>query len=296
MPTQRSSARLSILITGATAGIGRMAALHLARHGHQVFATGRSRAALDTLGAEAGDLELHPLTLDVTRPESIDAARAEVDRLTEGRGLDVLVNNAGYAVPGPLAELSDRNLRAQFDTNVFGLMAVTRAFLPAMIERGQGRILNVSSVSGRTPAPLLGAYHASKYALEALSDSLRMELHPFGIRVVLIEPGTIQTEFAERSAQEIGAARTPDTLYGPVYDRADDLRRGFEKVAVGPACVVDTIERAILARRPRARYVTPARFYLAIVATKIFPTWLVDWVSRRTVGLTPEVLGRLPRP
>src|SRR5687768_17647158 len=146
------------LITGATAGIGRHAALALARAGNRVIATGRREAALAEVVAESGDT-IVPLVLDVDNKASIERAAAAVDELTNGRGLDVLVNNAGYATVGALAELSDEHLRAQFETNVFGLMAVTRAFLPAMLARGQGRVLNVSSVSGRMPAPLLGAYH-----------------------------------------------------------------------------------------------------------------------------------------
>src|SRR5688572_1176943 len=153
---------MTILITGATSGIGRHAALHLARAGHRVIASGRRAAVLADVVAESGGA-ITPLVLDVDDAASIARATTEVEALTDGRGLDVLVNNAGYATVGALAELSDAHLRAQFETNVFGLMAVTRAFLPAMVARGRGRVLNVSSVSGRIPAPLLGAYHGSKY-------------------------------------------------------------------------------------------------------------------------------------
>src|SRR5690349_19373839 len=162
----------TILITGATSGIGRHAALALSRAGHRVLAGGRRADALAELVRESGGA-IAPVVLDVDDPGSIAAAVDEVDRLTAGAGVDVLINNAGYATVGALIELSDAALRAQFTTNVFGLMAVTRAFVPAMVARGRGRVINISSVSGRIPAPVLGAYHASKYAVEALSDALR---------------------------------------------------------------------------------------------------------------------------
>src|SRR5262249_61673087 len=129
----------------------------------------------------------------VTDAASIAAAVAEVDRLTDGHGVDVLVNNAGFAAVCPLSEMSDADLRAQFETNVFGLMAVTRAFLPKMRARGSGRIVNVSSSGGRGTFPLMGAYHAPKYAVEALSHALRPELRALGMQGSVIRPGPIRT-------------------------------------------------------------------------------------------------------
>jgi NADP-dependent 3-hydroxy acid dehydrogenase YdfG len=157
----------TVLVTGATAGIGKHVALDLARRGHRVFATGRNAKALEALRAEATALgtTLVTVALDVTNQASIDEAAAVVKRETAGRGIDVLVNNAGYGQGGPALELDDATLRQQFDTNVFGLMAVTRAFAPEMIARGAGWIVNVSSVGGRVTFPFFGAYHASKYAL-----------------------------------------------------------------------------------------------------------------------------------
>ena len=154
----------TILLTGASSGIGRDTALALARAGHHVIAAARRLPALETLAAEVGGPAgaITPLQLDLDDAASIAAAMLEVDRITGGRGVDALVNNAGFATAGALAELADRELRGQFETNVFGLMALTRAVLPAMLARGAGRIVMVSSVSGRIPAPILGAYHASK--------------------------------------------------------------------------------------------------------------------------------------
>src|SRR3569833_2756663 len=187
---------LTILITGASSGIGRHAAIEHARAGQRARVAARRLAALEELQREA---PVEPLPLDLDDPASIAALVAELERRTEGRGLDVLVNNAGFATAGALAELGDAALRAQFETNVFGLMTLTRAVLPAMLARGAGRVINVSSVSGRIPAPILGAYLASKYAREARWDALRLVLGPFGVRVAVIVPGTSRREFASRA-------------------------------------------------------------------------------------------------
>jgi short-subunit dehydrogenase len=280
-----------VLITGATAGIGKVTALDLATRGYRVFAAGRKKAALAELGKAHANIT--PIELDVTSPDQIGAAHRAILEQTGGYGIDVLVNNAGYATVGPLAELSDSDLRAQFETNVFGLMGVTRTFLNEMFERRSGRVINVSSVSGRVPAPLLGAYHASKYALEAMSDALRMELRPFGIRVVVVEPGTIRTEFASRTIDEAQRARVVRSRYEPIYGLVGDIEKTFDRVAVGPETVVRAIRRAIEKKSPPARIVAPLRFMAVIYAVRLLPTWLVDCVMRSTMGLTTErLLGR----
>ena len=280
----------TILITGASSGIGRAAALALARGGHTVIAAARRRGALDALRDEAPAGKIIPLTLDINDGASIEEAVREVDRLTDSRGVEVLINNAGYATAGALAELSDEALRAQFETNVFGLMRLTRAVLPGMFARKKGRLVNVSSVSGRIPAPMLGAYHASKYALEALSDALRMELHPFGIQVVLVEPGTIRTEFAQRTLSEAESSRIKESRYAPVYARTAELEARFAAMAHGPESVVRAIETAVSSSRPRARYVAPWRFFAAIVLVRLLPTCWVDALMRHVAGLTRAAL------
>ena len=284
---------MTILITGASSGIGRDAALALARAGHHVIAAARRLPALEALRTVAPSIT--PLRLDLDDPASIADAVAEIERLTEGRGLDALVNNAGFATAGALAELPDRELRAQFETNVFGLMTLTRSVLPAMLARGEGRIVNVSSVSGRIPAPILGAYHASKYALEALSDALRMELAPFGVRVAIVEPGTIRTEFASRTLSEASRAREASTRYAAVYERAATLEARFDGLAGGTRPVVRAIERALTSRRPRARYVAPKKFALMIALVRLLPTCWVDAAMQRMFGLTRKQLVSSPR-
>ncbi len=283
---------LTILITGATAGIGRTTALHLARAGHSVIATGRRESALESLREEARGTGLLTLVLDVTKPESIAAARARVDEITDGQGLDVLVNNAGYGLIGPAEMLADADVRAQFDTNVFGLLAMVRAFVPAMRARGAGRIVNVSSVGGRVTFPFMGAYNATKYAVESLSDAMRIELSAFGIKVVLIEPGVIQTEFADVAMATKGETAGP---YAAILANADRVQRRFESTGVGPEHVARAIERAITARRPSARYVVPLRTFLVIVLFRLLPTSWTDAAFRMLAGISARAL-RQPVP
>jgi short-subunit dehydrogenase len=286
----------TILITGATAGIGRHAALYLAERGHRVIATGRNEKALEALRSEGRAVET--VRLDVTNAASIAEAAAQVDRLTEGRGIDVLINNAGYGLAGAMEEITDEDLRAQFETNVFGLMSVTRAFLPAMRRRGSGRILNVSSVGGRVTFPLFGPYHATKYAVEALSDALRMELRPFGIKVVLIEPGPIKTEFSQRSYDLVSRYDKPSSPYASVYARAGEIKQLADKQSVSPEKVSRVMERAIRRRNPRARYVTPFTSRLMLGTLLRLPTGFRDWLMTKVVGLTTKkmVKGAAPLP
>ena len=276
----------SILITGATSGIGRDAALRLARAGQLVLAGGRRPDALAALAAEARG-RLEPVALDVTDPASVAAARAQVERRTGGRGLDVLVNNAGYALPGPLEALAERDLRQLFDTNVFGLLAVTRAFVPAMRERGQGRVVNVGSIMGRVAMPLLGAYNATKHAVAAMTETLRMELAPFGITVVLVEPGALRTGFASRALAGLGPYRDPASPYATALAGTDAAWAWVYRFAPGPAPAGRAIVRAATTARPAARYVVPARNRLVVAALVALPTSAADATKRRIMGLPP---------
>lgn len=283
-----------ILITGATSGIGRHAALALARAGHHVFATGRRQVALDALASEATGLSLDTLVLDVTDAASIDAARLAIEGKTGGHGVDVLINNAGYGVMGPVEEVGAEAVRAQYDTNVFGLLAVTRAFVPAMRARGFGRVVNVSSMGGRVTLPMMGVYNSTKYAVESLSDALRVELRPFGIHVVLIEPGAIRTEFADVAMGSV--EQDPSSPYAAAKANADAMRAKFEAAMVGPEYVTRAILKASLVRSPRARYVTPLSALLTIWLMKLMPTALTDAVVARITGLTRKNLLPVGKP
>jgi NAD(P)-dependent dehydrogenase (short-subunit alcohol dehydrogenase family) len=289
------SKSLSILITGATTGIGRHAALYLASKGHHVIASGRKADLLADLAAEAtrAGLRLDTVRLDVTDARSIDEAVAQVDRLTGGRGIDGLVNNAGYGQPGPLIEVSDAELRQQFETNVFGLMAVTRAFLPQLRGR-RGRLVNVSSVGGRVTFPLFGAYHGSKYAVEAFSDALRNELAPFGMKVVVIEPGPIRSEFGDRALAAAQSFAKPSSPYAPVIARAEEIKAITDKQSASPEVVSRAMERALTSSRPAHRYVVPFTSRLMVFLMRVLPVRWTDSLVRRLAGLTPARLNLLP--
>ena len=174
--------QLRVLVTGASSGIGRAAAVEFARRGHLVFAAARREEVLADLASATPNIEA--VGLDVTDTDSVRHAWAKIEASTGGAGLDVLVNNAGFALTGPVELLSDEDVRRQFATNVFGLLTMTRTVLPAMRARGTGRIINISSLVGRTSVPFMGVYGATKYAVEALSDALRQEVAGFGIKVV----------------------------------------------------------------------------------------------------------------
>lgn len=289
-----------VLITGATAGIGRHAALHLAKLGLWVIATGRKREALDALARDAKGSRLDVVELDVTDPESIARAQAEIDRLTDGHGVDVLINNAGYGMAAPLIETTDEDLRRQYDTNVFGLMAVTRAFAAKMIERRRGRIINVSSVGGRVTLPFFGAYNSTKYAVESLSDALRVELGALGIQVALIEPGPIRTEFSGKTMEYVQRYANEESPYAAVYARAREIREITDARSAGPECVTRAIAHAVTARRAHPRYTMPVSSRLFLWLVSWLPTRVMDALFRRALGLNeralsaPRLAGRAP--
>ncbi len=240
-----------------------------------MIATGRRADALDTLLAEAADLDLHVQPLGVTDPSSIAAAHARVLALTDGHGVDVLVNNAGYGQAGAVMDVSDTLVRRQYDTNVFGLLAVTRTFATEMMARGAGRIINVSSIGGRLSMPLTGVYTSTKFAVEGLSDAMRIELAPMGIRVVVVEPGAINTRF-NATLTQTSAQMPSDSPWSSIYDASDALIASFESAAPGPAPVSRAITKAAESRWPRARYVAPG--YLAPVVSLVarLPSLVVD--------------------
>ncbi|HEY5289158.1 MAG TPA: SDR family oxidoreductase [Caulobacteraceae bacterium] len=214
---------LNVLITGANSGFGLLTAAAFARAGHKVHAGMRNpaRAAdLEALAAEG--LPVTPVMLDVCDEESISRA---VHHASQSAPIDMLVNNAGFEVAGPVEHLSDDSLRLQFDTNVLGVVRMVRAVAPAMRERGEGLIVNLSSVAGHISAPFTGAYSASKHAVEALSEALWFELRPFGVRVVLVEPGGFETNFGANVIVE--PAYGQDSPYRPLAARFTEAMAGF---------------------------------------------------------------------
>jgi short-subunit dehydrogenase len=294
-----SQSAKTVLVTGATAGIGRMTAIYLAKLGHHVIATGRKPAELAKLHAEASadttvKGKLDTLLLDVTSLVSIAAAAQEVERLTHGRGLEVLVNNAGFGVLGPTSEISDAEMRRQYETNVFGLMNVTRAFLPKMMERRAGRIINVSSVGGRITLPYFGVYNSTKYAVESLSDAMRYELRPFGIDVTMIEPGVIRTNFEATAVGNLAQFAT--TPYKVAVEKYEQMSKMADRFASNPIVIAKAIARAVNARRPAARYVAPFSTNFVILFARLFPTRVWDWAMRKVGFLNATSLGLTGRP
>lgn len=283
-----SNTSKTILITGATAGIGRFTALHLAKLGFHVIASGRKVDELKKLEAEAGSLDLATIVLDVTSATSIAAAVVEVDGLTKGKGPDVLVNNAGFGILGPTSEISESEMRRQYETNVFGLMNVTRAFLPKMMERRAGRIINVSSVGGRITLPYFGIYNSTKYAVESLSDALRYELRPFGIDVALIEPGIIRTNFEATAVS--GLSQFASTPYAAAVRKYEEMSKFADKFASNPIVIAKAITRAVKARRAAARYVAPRSQHAAFIASALLPRRVWDWAMRKVGNLDEKTI------
>jgi NADP-dependent 3-hydroxy acid dehydrogenase YdfG len=276
--------QLQILITGASSGIGRAAAIELAGRGHRVFASARRIAALEELAAAHPGIVAVPL--DVTDDASVDTAVRAVDELTSGHGLDVLVNNAGYALGGPVEALSGEAVEHQFQTNVFGLLRVTRAFLPSMRARRAGRVINLSSVVGRVAFPGMGVYGATKFAVEALSDALRMELAGFNIFVSLIEPGFVATDIGVASAQQAAAFPVSIDGYEELATAAGTyVARQIAENSISAEQVASRIADAATARRPKRRYLLPANSRVLVALMGVLPAGAADRAKRRVLGL-----------
>lgn len=285
-----------VLITGCSSGIGAATARRLARHGHVVYASARQPEALAELAAGG----CQTLALDVTDEASMQAAVRQV-QAAHG-GLDVLINNAGYGLYGPVEQLSPVELRRQFETNLFGLVRLCQLVLPGMRERGAGRIVNVSSMGGRTTLPGGGAYHASKYAVEAISDALRIEVRRFGIDVVLIEPGAVRTPWAEQALQHqaaAGGAAPPADGVQPAgdddpyaaYKRAvsESFERAYSgplaRLSLSPDAVARVIARACVVRRPRTRYLISPLARTLVTAKRLLPDRAYDRLLKQQYRL-----------
>ena len=294
-PAENGSVSRAVLITGCSTGIGRATAERLAGRGMTVYATARRPE-------DIADLEqrgCRTLALDVCDEESMRAALERVE--AEAGAVGALVNNAGYSQSGAVETVPVDRLRRQFETNVFGLVRMCQLAAPGMRRQGWGRIVNISSMGGRLVFPGGGAYHATKYAVEALSDAMRFEMKGFGIGVVLIEPGLIRTRFGETAVASVeeGTAAAGPAGEGPAgegpagegpYDHfnaevAKATAGAYEggplsKLGAGPEAVAKVIERAITARRPRARYLVTASARLMVGQRAISPDGVWDAMMR----------------
>lgn len=274
--------QLNVLVTGASSGIGRATALEFAARGHTVFAAARRASELEQLARASERIEAVPI--DVTDAESVSVAASRIDQLTDGHGVDVLVNSAGYALGGPVEALSGEAVQHQFQTNVFGLLDVTRAFLPQMRERRSGRIINVSSVVGRVVFAGMGVYSATKFALEALSDALRMELAPFGVSVVLIEPGFVKTDIGGASQRQAADFAVAAAGYEELIRKTSEfVAKQVEENGIAPEKVARRIADAATASSPKARYVLPASSKVLVGFMTTLPDGAADRAKRLAV-------------
>ena len=280
----------SVVITGASTGIGAACALALDKLGYRVFAGVRHPADGERLQQQAGP-RLMPIRLDVTDAASISAASHTVAAMVGERGLAGLVNNAGIGVAGPIELLPLADWRRQFEVNVFGLI-VTQTFLP-LIRTGRGRIINMGSIAGRASMPFMAPYAASKHALEAITDALRLELQPWGIRVALIAPGAIATPIWKKTRKEVDAweaawGQDLKGMYREGFTRIKDAATAAGEQAQPASVVAETVAHALRSRWPKTRYLVGSdaaiRAYLAL----LLPDRLNDWLLTRIVKLPPR--------
>ena len=281
----------TILITGGTDGLGRAAAQLLAERGNRVFAAGRSpekRAELDRVAAQK-KLSLESLVLDVREDVSVQAAVGSI--LQKAGAIDVLINNAGIGFMAVVEELRLDDLRQQLETNLIGVLRVTQAVLPHMRKRHSGRILMMSSVAGLITPPTYGAYSSSKHALEGLTNALRLEMYPFGIEVILIEPGYIVTNF-QQTAKELAAPYVETSKaspYAKIYSGAwagANKGRGDSKTT--PEDCARVILQAIESSHPKARYTVTPLAKWASFGRRVLPDTLLDSFLRRKYGIVRE--------
>ncbi len=270
------------VVTGSSSGIGEACAVRLARAGHRVIAGVRRQADGERLAAAAGSIV--PALLDVTDEAQIRDLVGRLDELAPS-GLDGLVNNAGIARGGPLEFLPLDEWRIQLDVNVIGQVAVTRSLVP-LLRRARGRVVFVGSISGRVSTPFLGPYAASKHAIEAIAESLREELRPWGMAVSVVAPGAVRTPIWDKGrayADEL-EARLPDEAHDLYSDAVDDLRRGIdtqERTGVPPERVAAAVERALTSPRPRYRYVVGNDARAAGILDSLLPERAMAYVTRR---------------
>lgn len=272
----------SVLVTGASRGIGRATAVRLAGNGWTVHAGVRSEADGAALAAQAGSA-LRPLVLDITDAGHLASLPGRLDG-----HLDAVVNNAGFALDGPVETISLDDLRRQYEVNVIGHVGVTQAVLP-LLRESRGRVVFVSSLSGRISTPLTGAYNSSKFAIEALADALRVELRRWKLPVVLVEPGPVATDMWDGALDQHEAtlnALSPAhrELYGQTFENARKTLAFMQKQAVPVDKVSTAIEKALTARRPKARYQVDVGSRVQLVATGMTPTRVLDSILGRAMG------------
>jgi NAD(P)-dependent dehydrogenase (short-subunit alcohol dehydrogenase family) len=278
----------TVLVTGGTDGLGRATAILLAERGYRVFAAGRNPERLEALRQLARErkLPLEALELDVCDAASGERAIAEIER--RAGPVDILVNNAGIAIAAVMEEITPADLHKVFETNVFSPIRLAQRVLPEMRRRRRGRIINMSSISGKVAIPVMGTYAASKHALEAASDAMRLELYPFGIHVVLIEPGYIHTSM-NRTAAELSSAYAKGAERSPYQGIYQAFLGGWEKTRKAsryqPEDCARVVLRAIEDEPPRARYAVTRRAKIGIFARRLLSDQALDNRFKKTFRL-----------
>jgi len=282
-----------VLVTGCSTGIGRACAIHLAGLGFNVLAGVRKQDDAAALQRDAG-ANLHGILLDVTDAASISSAVETACGMSGGDGLRGLINNAGISVHGPVEHVPLSEWRRQFEVNFFGQLAVTQAMLPLLrlhiAARGAGsaRIVMMSSIAGRVAMPIIGPYNASKFALEAMSDALRMELRAQGIKVCIVEPGSIDTPIWSKAEANPGTF-PPDhparVLYSREIDAVVTAAKKSAAAAIGTDAVSKVVEKCLMLRRPRTRYLVGTDAKIAAAAKWVLPTRVLDWGMARELGI-----------
>ena len=268
------------LVTGASSGIGEETARTLHKLGYTVYAAARRTDRLKQLTA----IGIHALTMDVTDDESMSSGIEKI--ITETGRIDVLVNNAGSGSYGAIEDVSLDEARRQFEVNVFGLGRLTQLVLPHMRAQRSGTIINISSMGGRLTTPLGGWYHATKYAVEALSDALRMETAPFGIDVVVIEPGGIRTEWSGIAADHLEETAEGSAYASQIKAVANSMRsESTNKRQSPPSVIADTVEKIVTARKPRTRYVVGFAAKPLVTLRRILPDRAFDRVISAALGV-----------
>ena len=284
---ERALTDKTMVISGASTGIGEACARYLEKKGFQVFAGVRTQPDGDRL-AKAGQGRVVPLILDVTDPESIRRSAEIVREKLGNRGLLGLVNNAGIVVGGPLELVPINRLRMQLEVNLVGQVAVTQAFLP-LLRKARGRIVNMSSISGRVASPMVGPYAISKFGLEAFSDSLRRELRSWGIHVSVVEPGAISTPIWSKTINRANDVleELPDKareLYGESIDAARQDAAEMSDRAIPSVEVAKVVYHALTASRPRTRYLVGKDAKVAARLAWLLPDRVMDWLIRKSKG------------
>jgi NAD(P)-dependent dehydrogenase (short-subunit alcohol dehydrogenase family) len=293
MTTNKSTHPRAFLVTGASSGIGRATALLLDRNGFQVFAGVRRSEHGEILRRQASE-RLTPILLDLTDPNSIESAvRSVADKLGD-RALAGLVNNAGIDIAGPLETSSIAGVRSQFEVNVIGLLAVTQAFLP-LLRQGRGRVVNIGSVLGRLAIPFMGAYSATKFALEGLTDAFRIELRPWGVHVSLIEPGPVATPLWSKAHLLAGMNEERGAAAGKLYATANAAAQAaftqFGQSGISPDKVAAKVFEALTARNPKPRYLVGRDAKALSLLAALVPDRIRDRILIKRFGLPQQIEG-----